>query len=204
MPDGAPDGFGHPLAEGLLVAAALGHPLVHLCPRRGRNFTDAREALADAMHAEQGRPCLLVDGLTGAPLLRTLTEDGARVQPLFPDDADPELVAAAPRLVDGVSPEQVLSLFARFWGRGIASVAMSDVGGDDLVAHLARTLYAELPGGDLCILRFHDPRVLARLKDILEPNQLGTLFGEAISAFLFEDAAGRVACLLPRNADDDA
>lgn len=55
-----------------------------------------------------------------------------------------------------------------------------------VVAHLERQLTVMSPQGKACLLRFHDPRVLERLEDILDPQQLSRLLGPIDSWWYFD------------------
>lgn len=183
-------GTGHPIAESLQAAAALGDSLVFLCPRRSKTFRSAYDELESHLKAGTASLYMLVDGATGGGFLADLAADGAEVMPLFPPNTDDELLDVAPRMVTCRNAQIVLHNFHGFWGRGMASLLLSSATPDALAQHLKRNLYIEDPDGELCILRFHDPRVMARLSETLLDDQTAHFFGDAIEAFLFEGAAG--------------
>lgn len=183
-------GTGHPTAESLYAAAALGDSLVFLCPRRSKTFRSAYDELEAHLNAGTASLYMLVDGATGGGLLADLAANGAEVMPLFPPNADDELLDVAPRLVTCWNAQIALQNFHGFWGRGTTSILLSSATPDALAQHLRRNLYIEDPDGELCILRFHDPRVLGRLSEALLDDQTNHFFGDVIETFLFEGSAG--------------
>ncbi|WP_227271928.1 DUF4123 domain-containing protein [Roseobacter weihaiensis] len=186
--------FVHPLARSLHVAAALGDAIVFLCPRRGLTFDAPGAALSQALFATPSQTrALLVDGARGAAVLEAAHARGLRMLPLYPDDVEPELLAVAPRLIPVTDRHDLDALFPLFWEQGLASavLAQSDIG--TLRAHLSRQIYAETPEGEICVLRFHDPRVLRRLRAVLDQDQSDQLFGDIIDSFVFEDGTGALA-----------
>lgn len=185
-------GTGHPTAESLHAAAALGNSLVFLCPRRARTFGGSYDELEARLRNAGAGLYMLVDGSTGAGLLADLAAAGAELTPLFPGNTDEELLDTAPRLVRCRDHQTVLHNFHRFWARGIASMLISPAAPEALAQHLKRNLYIEDPDGELCILRFHDPRVLGRLNQTLFDDQMAHFFGDVIDSYLFEGPAGEV------------
>lgn len=183
-------GSGHPIAESLHAAAALGDSLVFLCPRRSKTFQGAYDDLSARLEGLTGHCLLLVEGVTGDALLRSLATSGAQITALFPANTDDELLDLAPRLVSGLQTRVLLDHFPMFWARGLASLVISDAAPDQLMTQLRRNLYVEDPDGEFCMLRFHDPRVLCRLQETLFDDQAEALFGDMIDHFLFEDTDG--------------
>lgn len=183
----------HPLARSLQVAAALGEAVVYMCPRRGLSFDTACADLVRALFdANATTPALLVDGARGGAVLEHARQLGLAALPLYPADVEAELMSVAPRLIAIPDAAALTDLFAHFWEQGVASCVLSDADLPSLHAHLARQVYAETPEGEICVLRFHDPRVLRRLRAVLEEDQCDELFGGVISAFLYEDGTGRL------------
>lgn len=142
--------------------------------------------------AAAGQVYLLLDGAAGHRLLADLSEAGASVASLFPDNADEELLDAAPRLVNSSDITDILHRFPDFWGRSIVSIVVSTAPRDELLSHLKRCLYVEDPDGEVCILRYYDPRVLVRMSELLHPEQEQALFSDVVDSFLFEDDIGDV------------
>lgn len=196
-------GSGHPVVDSLHAASALGNPLVFLCPQKAKTFADGYDDLVQALKHPRGTPYLLVDGLSGRALLDDLGQQGEQIFPLFPEDTDADLLDAAPRLVTCSDQRVILESFHSFWGKGIASIVFATAAPDTLVPHLKQNLYVEDPDGELCILRFFDPRVLCMLAETLFDDQLGTIFGEVIDLFVFENALGEL-CQLSRLQKDVA
>lgn len=135
---------------------------------------------------------MLVDGSAGGAFLADLAADGAVMTPLFSENVDEELFDVAPRLVSCPARQIILRGFQKFWGRGMASIVISVAPFEALVQHLKQNLYVEDPDGELCILRFHDPRVLGRLSETLFDDQTTHLFGDAVESYLFEGPDGEV------------
>lgn len=184
----------HPLARSLHVAAALGDAIVFLCPRRGLSFDAPEAALANALFADPSQTCaLLVDGVRGTAVIKAATARGLPILSLYPDDVEPEIGAAAPRLIPLSNRADLAALFPLFWEQGLASAVIGRGDAPAMQAHLSRQIYAETPDGEICVLRFHDPRVLRRLRAVLDQAQSDALFGETIDAFLFEDGTGALA-----------
>lgn len=189
-------GSGHPIAESLRYASALGQPLVYLCPRRARSFLPALEDLLAQLAEVSGRVYLLteLERFEGWPVPSDLVLD---THCLFPKDTDPELMPLAPVLVSSDAADMVERLFPAFWALGSAVVVVADCEADTLVAQLKRSLYPLDSDGDVCILRFHDPRVMDRLQDVLDPGQRAEFLGEVISAIFYEDRCGAVRGMFP-------
>ncbi len=190
-------GTGHPIAESLQAAAALGDSLVFLCPRRARTFCSPYDELSERLSIVSNGIHLLVDGSTGAAFLADLEANGAQVTPLFSDATEPELLAVAPRLVGFENARLLLERFGDFWARSVASVLISSAATDALASHLRRNLYVEDPAGEFCLLRFHDPRVLCRLSETLFDEQAEEFFGDIIDSFLFEGPSGELRIWSP-------
>lgn len=55
-----------------------------------------------------------------------------------------------------------------------------------VAAHMEKQLSVTSPQGKACLLRFHDPRVLERLEDILDPQQLSRLLGPIDNWWYFD------------------
>jgi hypothetical protein len=191
-------GSGHPVVDSLHAASALGNPLVFLCPKKAKTFADRFDDLAKTLERVTGTLYLLVDGLSGRSLLADLTQRDEQVFPLFPEDTDADLLEAAPRLVTCSNRQAILENFHTFWGKGMASIVVSTAGTNDLILHLKQNLYVEDPDGELCILRFYDPRVLCMLGETLSDDQLMTICGDVIDLFVFENAQGEL-CQLSRS-----
>lgn len=184
----------HPLARSLHVAAALGDAIVFMCPRRGLTFNAPGDALAQALFAAPSQTrALLVDGARGTAMLEAAHARGLPILPLYPDDVEPELLAVAPRLIPLTDRGALDALFPLFWEQGLASAVLAQSDIDTLRAHLSRQIYAETPEGEICMLRFHDPRVLRRLRAVLDQDQSDELFGDIIDSFVFEDGTGALA-----------
>lgn len=181
----------HPIVESMHVAAALGDPLVFMCPRRGRSFAAQKDALAQRLEAHSGDILLLLDGVRGAPLLKRLKGRDCVSRPLFPEDVEADLMAVSPLAIQ-VSASDVLDVFDTFWGRGIASLCLIGAEADKAHKFLAGQLYVETDDGEICILRLHDPRTLSRLADVFHEDQLDDLMRSCVEAFVYEGPAGNV------------
>jgi hypothetical protein len=193
----------HPIVESMRVAAALGDPLVFMCPRRGRSFDTQRDALTKRLEAHSGALLMLLDGVRGAPLVQRLQDLDCKPQPLFPDDVDADLLAVSPLAVP-VSAETVGQVFEAFWGQGLASLCLIQTDVDKAHKFLASQLYVETDEGEICILRLHDPRALSRLADIFHDDQLDDLMGTSVEAFVFEGPTGNLHELGRPEAEGDA
>ena len=180
------------MAESLRAAAALGDSIVFLCPRRARSFRRSFEDLERKLKSQDKPVHMLIDGASGAGFLAGLPAQGIEITPLFPADVDADLFSVAPRLVTFSDPATVLEQFQGFWACGMACILISAMDTEALVQHLKQNLYIEDPDGEICVLRFHDPRVLARLADTLDQDQIAQLFGTAIDMLIFEGSAGEV------------
>ena len=188
-------GTGHPLAESLRTAAAIGTPLVYLCPRRKRSFLEPYTDFEAKLTEMNGTAWLLLDGAAAHSAVSAISDTATNVLRLFPDDSDPELVRLAPLMVGFDSVSDLLENWPHFWGFGIASVVVSSAPSDALLNHLKSILYVEADGGEVCILRFFDPRVLDRLTEVLDPQQLELLFADIVECFLFEGQDGALQML---------
>jgi len=188
-------GAGHPIAESLAAASALGTPLVFLCPRKSQSFASAFAELEWRLQQTKDNIYLLIDAPPGGALLADFAAAGIQTLQLFPGDSDPALLEVAPVLVPCSDAQMVLERFHSFWARGFASILTSRADPQTLHLHLRKTLYVEVPGGELCILRFHDPRVLNRIAEVLMEDQIDEVFQDAIESFIFENAGGDVQTL---------
>lgn len=185
----------HPTAETLRVASALGNPFVYLCPRRKRTFSDARDKLLASLDAQDGDAWILLDGALPPTMLARFRENAVECHTLFPDDTEPALLELAPLLIRPASRLALLEAWREFWGRGIGCIVLSNATAGDLLRQLRSALYVEVDGGEICVFRYFDPRVLQKFEQILDEQQIADLMGTEIACFLFEEPDGALGVL---------
>ena len=183
------EGTMHPTVESLRVASVKGEPLVYLCPNKKHSFAQQKATLAALINQYSGQLLMLIDGVRGKEVTETLASLNVELAPLFPEDADPEILDVSP-IAAQVTGEDVAATFDLFWGLGIVSLACTSR--SEAQEHIARQLYIEDADGEVCLLRLQDPRALVRLADTLSIEQTQKLMGDVITCFLFEDGNGKV------------
>lgn len=184
----------HPIASSMCVASALGDPLVFLCPAKSRSFNELMHALIQLVEAAVGQAVIVVDGVRGISVIQELNAAGCAGYPLFPSDADAELLAVSPVLF-AVGTDEIKQVFSSFWGQGIASVFITQGSVTAARDHLAAAIYAETDTGEICIIRLHDPRTLLRVSDVFDDDQQEMLFKDVLSEAIFEGPKGEVLSL---------
>lgn len=129
-----------------------------------------------------------------------LVKDSTRY-PLFSGTPDAALAHAGPWLVDaaGSAPSflEDLAILEQETPSVTWLFAVQDLSG--LAQLLQLNLDTRLPDGRLALLRFWDPRVLAKLAQILDPVQREAMFGHIHEWHLLLD--GKRATIGRRNAD---
>ncbi|PWF49082.1 DUF4123 domain-containing protein, partial [Massilia glaciei] len=143
--------------------------------------SDVAERLA---HLQQEQPALrlyaLVDGAQFKNLHGDNLKEGVGLFPLFSGTSDAPLAHAGPWLVDAELADAcvVTSMAALEMALPAVTwlIAPQDLRG--LTQLLQLKLDIELPDQRKALLRFWDPRVLAELAGILDPDQRETFFGQ--------------------------
>lgn len=185
----------NPLLESLTTASALGAPLVYLCPRRKRSFRVSFEAFEDKLNITPGMPWLIIDGVRTQNIDQVVFQKATNSFRLFPDGTDEELLEVSPVILEFSDVQELLDIWPHLWGFGIASFLFSSAEPELLLSQLRTSLYVEDAEGEICILRFFDPRVLCRLTELLSAEQLNALLGDVIHCFLFEGTDGELMSL---------
>ncbi|WP_295458296.1 DUF4123 domain-containing protein [uncultured Thiodictyon sp.] len=145
------------------------------------------QALQHRLAGEQEIYALL-DGAALPNLLALLSEHRLTHCCLLPGELEPELVIAAPYLVQLPAGCAFLELFlmqglGRHWG----ILATTDADFRTLRMHLRQFLSVWDPNGQPLFFRYYDPRVLRIYLPTCQADELHTLFGP-VTAFYAESA----------------
>ena len=178
------------LARELSIAAGLGEPFCKFCFAQTREFRATRRRLARKLFEDSGHVYALIDGARHDGVESWLRDLDTPHLALFAEDNDPDILEVTPWLV--ALPDQAAfdDIFSRVWGHHAGLFLKADAPIDPLCQHLRSLIYAELPDGDICIFRFWDPRVLARLVDVATPDQTDQLSGGIVHAVYLEGPKG--------------
>ena len=192
------------------MAAALGDAFGVMCPARTRSFDRALHDLRNALFGDTATKTAqdkspgafaVIDGVRGQGALAELKTRHVPIWPLYAD-AEADLLNVSPCLVALADSAVLDAVFPLLWGeaRGLFLTAPAPT---DRVLDLMQTLaVAEMPDGDLALLRFFDPRVLPRLMDALDHDQRQQFFSGVVAAYHLEDARGRLISFTPELRDE--
>ncbi|MQM39522.1 hypothetical protein KBTX_03550 [wastewater metagenome] len=145
-------------------------------------LTDPSAGPGDAARGSDQRSARIANRFVDVPATQQL-----RIQRL-PDDPVAVRRAVSEALADlPVSPVMP---------RAVCGWLVASVRPEAIAGYLGRQLAQRTSDGRHALLRFHDPRILARLVDILTPRQLSILLGP-VDGWYFPDHTGRVIRISP-------
>jgi hypothetical protein len=158
-----------------------------MCPRKARSFSTIERQLKTLFYSDEAVTAhCVIDGVRGKHALEAIAGEGLETLPLFPTDAEPELRALGPRLVALNAPQALDIVFPLVWGWSTAIFCAGRGTTETVADRLKSLLFAEMPDGELTLMRFYDPRAFHRILDALDAVQAAEFFGRDIDCYALE------------------
>ncbi len=187
----------HPIARELQVASALGDALAVLCPAKTRTFDGAQHELEKALFSDKTFSAFaVIDGARDQRIIEALDARNISAFPIY-EEGDEDVIRVSPKLFALSDAEVLAPLFPLIWGEAVGIFFTSSADLKTLLKHLQTLAIAEMPDGDLALLRFFDPRVFPRLMSALDEGQRRQFFANCIMTYCLEDDRGRLISYQP-------
>lgn len=166
--------------------------------------TSRTERLARLCEPPAGyRLYAVLDGASIGDLPARLLASGAEHACLYRGELIPELAAAAPYLVRLDTHPRLRNSVLDHWGEHWGVLCTSRVALRELRNHFRRLLLVWGPDQKAMYLRYYDPRVLAMLAAVFEPEQVRKLFGPIESFWGEGEDADHACCYQAREGRID-
>jgi hypothetical protein len=161
-------------------------------------LTVPADKAAASLEQASGRLYAVLDGAKDAEIVPWVHAQAARHESLFSGKSAELMVDHAPYLLELTRRADVQKdLLARAGGKSWGIFVQSEGEFEALRSQLRRLTMVELPGGDVVLFRFYDPRVLRTFLPTCDAAQAAWVFA-GVGMYLVESAEGLAVFSIPR------